>query len=227
MDSFFWRAILKREDYSHFCFDFLTTFDLSPINKKMKNRPIATLCFILTAILITFFAPLFDVSIYGLKGHPKEWLSFLPNSPWRHYGGSLLASPFLHMSWEHLLTNLVLFIPIAMMIERKRSGLYLAGIFFLLHFKVLVSLWVVQFFIPLEGKAFLGVSHVIIGLFSFWSLSTKRYGLLVFALLILIVGQWQLQSTSTLLAHALGFTMGVLLFFLGRSRDKLRPQRAN
>ncbi len=82
----------------------------------------------------------------------------------------------------------------------------------------------VNYFVPLDGKAFLGSSHVVIGLYTYWSLANKKYGMLFFALLMLSVGLWQSQSPLTLLAHALGFMVGVEILLLGRLRDKLRTK---
>jgi membrane associated rhomboid family serine protease len=172
-------------------------------------------------------APIFDSSIYGVNGHPTEWLSFLPSSPFRRMGLSLIFSPFLHINFQHLLTNMVFFTPVAMMMERKRSGVFLALNFFAIHFQVLLLLVVVNLFFPLYGKAFLGSSHVIIGLYSFWSLTNKKYGMLFFAFLILAVGLWQTQSPLTLLAHGLGFMVGIELLLLGRFWGKFGPKSSN
>jgi membrane associated rhomboid family serine protease len=193
----------------------------------MKTRPLATISFILLSIIITFMAPIFDSSIYGVNGHPTEWLSFLPSSPFRRMGLSLIFSPFLHINFQHLLTNMVFFTPVAMMMERKRSGVFLALNFFAIHFQVLLLLVVVNLFFPLYGKAFLGSSHVIIGLYSFWSLTNKKYGMLFFAFLILAVGLWQTQSPLTLLAHGLGFMVGIELLLLGRFWGKFGPKSSN
>lgn len=193
----------------------------------MKNRPITTICFIAVTFLVTFVAPIFDSSLYGVQGHPTEWLSFLPNAPLRHLGASLLFSPFIHVNFEHLMINLFFFVPMAMIIERKRSGTFLLFSVSLIHFQVLLALFVLSSIFPLEGKAFLGLSHIIVGLFSFWSLTNKKYGLLFLALLIIGVGQWQSQNELTLLAHGLGLVFGVELFFLGRFQNKQRLHGTN
>lgn len=190
----------------------------------MKNKLNATISFLLLSFAITFMAPIFDSSFYGFNGHPIEWMSFLPTSPLRHAGISILFSPFLHLNTQHLLTNLFFFTPIAMMMERKRSGLFLALHFFLIHFQVLLLLVLVNVFYPLEGKAFLGSSHIIIGLYSLWSVANKKFAMMSFALLILVIGMWQGQGALTLLAHALGLLVGIETLFLGRLWVKFRSQ---
>lgn len=193
----------------------------------MNHRPLATISFILISFAVTLMAPIFDSSVYGVNGHPTEWLSFLPNDPFRHMGLSLVVSPFLHINFQHLISNLFFFAPVAMMMERKKSGFFLILHFFLIHSQVLLLLVMVNFLFPIGGKAFLGSSHVIIGLYTYWSLASKKYGMLFFALLILGVGLWQSQSPLTLLAHALGFIVGVEILLLGRLRDKLRSKSSN
>lgn len=193
----------------------------------MKNRPIATISFVLFSVLVTFVAPIFDSSLYGVNGHPSEWLSFMPSMPFRHMGLSLILSPFLHLNFQHLVTNTILFIPVAMMVERKNSGRNLALNFFLIHFQVLFFLIFVTLFYPLEGKAFLGSSHVIIGLYSFWSITNKKYNLLYFSILILAVGLWQDQSHLTTLVHVLGLLTGLELSVFCRLRSKLRSKSTN
>ncbi len=193
----------------------------------MNHRPAATISLILISVAVTLMAPIFDYSVYGVNGHPTEWLSFLPGDPFRHNGFSLVVSPFLHINFQHLLTNLIFFAPVAMMMERKKSGFFLALNCFLVHSQVLLLLVMVNHLFSLDGKAFLGSSHVIIGLYTYWSLANKKYGMLFFALLILGVGLWQSQSPLTLLAHTLGFIVGVEILLLGRLRDKLRSKSSH
>lgn len=192
----------------------------------MNYRPIATFFFILASILVTFVAPIFDSSFYGENGHPTQWLSFLPGDPLRQSGLTLLLSPFLHINLSHLLTNIIIFLPVALMMERKISGRRLILDFSLIHFQVLLLLVLVNAFIPLEGKAFLGSSHIVIGLYTFWALDQKKYGMLLMPLLVLGIGIWN-SHTPTLLAHMLGFIVGVELLFLRRFWERVRPDSSN
>lgn len=193
----------------------------------MKNRPLASLALLALAVLVTFVAPIFDSSLFGVKGHPTEWLSFLPNAPFRLGGLTLFFSPFIHLNPEHLFTNLVMLVPISLMIERKRSAAFLIACFFIIHCQVLLYLWAISFFDAWEGKAFLGMSHVIVGLFSFWSLTNKKAGLFILALLVLGLGQWQAPNTLTFLAHFLGILTGIELFFLSSLYHRTRTKSAN
>ena len=192
----------------------------------MKQRPLITISLILISLVITLMAPIFDNSIYGFNHHPTEWLSFSPNAPLRHWGLSLIFSPFLHMNFVHVLTNMIFFIPVGMMIERKESGRFLAVSFVLLHALVLLLLVMVNLFFSLEGKAFLGTSHVVIGLYTFWSLKTKNFALLFWPLFIIGWGLWEPQP-MILLAHTLGLFAGIKLFFWSRLWDKFRSQRSH
>lgn len=142
-------------------------------------------------------------------------------------GLSLLLSAFIHINTAHLLTNLAFFLPIAMMVERQRSGLFLAGAWFFIHFLVLLTLTGIAVLFPLGGNSFLGSSHIIVGLYGFWSLERKKYGLLFFALLIISAGLWENQSPFTLVAHFLGLLGGLLLFAIGHLRNKSRLKSAN
>jgi membrane associated rhomboid family serine protease len=192
----------------------------------MNHTPVVTITFILISFATTVMAPIFDSSIYGVNGHPTEWLSFLPSSPMRHMGMSIICSPFLHINFLHIVTNMIVFIPIAMMMERKKTGLFLIVNFFFIHFQVLLLLFLINLWLPLEGKAFLGSSHVIIGLYTFWSLANNTYGMLFGPLLVIGIGLWDINYLS-LLAHALGLIVGVELLFLGRLCDKLRTKSSN
>lgn len=147
----------------------------------------------------------------------------MPEAPFRAYGLTLLFSPFIHLGLQHLLTNFILLVPVAMMIERKKSSSFLLSLFFILHFTILSLLVLFHQLRPISGLAFLGMSHVIIALITYWALITRRYGMLMFAVFILAMGWWQAQSSMTLLAHTLGLLVGACLFALGRSWQKLRP----
>lgn len=193
----------------------------------MKYRPLITILLVLTSIVVTLGAPAFDSSLYGVNGHPVEWLSFSPGLPFRHLGLSLFLSPFIHLNTLHLFTNLAFLIPMALMMERKRSGRFLAMFFFSIHFVVMLTLVGIENLFPSGGNAFLGSSHVVVGLYSYWSLSQKRYGLLFFTLLIIAAGLWENQNPLTLLAHTLGLFSGILLFVLGRLWCKIRAKSTN
>lgn len=192
----------------------------------MKHRPITTITFFLLSLAVTLIAPTFDSSFYGVNGHPTEWLSFMPGAPLRHMGLSLIFSPLLHINVWHLITSLIVLAPVALMMERKKSGFFLALNFCLIHFQVLLFLVWINMFYPMEGKAFLGSSHVVIGLYTFWSLANKKYGMLSIPLIAISIDLWN-SNSLTLLAHTLGFVVGVEILLLGRLWNKVRPQSAN
>lgn len=189
----------------------------------MNSRPLTTIAFLVLSFGITIGASVFDSSLFGHDGHPTLWLSFMPEDPFRLYGLSIIFSPFLHLGLQHLITNFILLVPVAMMIERKKSGPFLAGLFVTLHLIILATMILLHQFKSMTGAGFLGMSHVIIALITYWSLSTKRYGMLMFAAFILAMGWWQSQSSLTILAHAIGLIVGALLFAVSSSWQKLRP----
>ncbi|MGE3609493.1 MAG: hypothetical protein AB7I27_07895 [Bacteriovoracaceae bacterium] len=193
----------------------------------MKNKPVATISILILTVLITWIAPIFDSSLYGVNGHPTEWLSFYPAHPLNHFGAGLFASPFLHLNGQHLFTNLILFFPLAMVIERKESALFLLKFFILFHFQILLMLICLNEVIPLEGKYFLGSSHIILAFYSFWGLSQKKWFLLGFSLLALMIGYWQGQSHLTTWAHAIGIFVGIETLFLSSFWNKIRPKRSH
>jgi membrane associated rhomboid family serine protease len=193
----------------------------------MTKKPIATISLILTSIITTIAAPIFDYSIYGINGHPTQWLSFMPSAPFRHYGMGILGSPFIHLSLEHLATNMILFIPIGMMIERKKSGSFLFYKFGLIHVLVLSALLIIQVGFSFEGKSFLGSSHIVLGLYCYWSLTNKNYFLLFWTILLIVLGLWQSQGLETLMSHLTGMFVGCLLFAIGKLGSKLRLKSSN
>lgn len=179
----------------------------------MNNRPVATITLILMSIAVTIAAPAFDSSFYGFNGHPAEWLSFSPEAPFRHMGMGLIFSPFLHIHFWHLVTNIVVLIPVALMMERKKSGLYLVLEFIAIHLQVLIMLVLLHSVFPMEGKAFVGNSHVVAGLYTFWSLNRKKFRLLILPLSVIAIGLWDSNSLS-LIAHILGCLAGIVLYLL-------------
>jgi hypothetical protein len=57
---------------------------------------------------------------------------------------------------------MIFFAPVAMMMERKKSGFFLTLHFFLIHSQVLLFLVMVNHVFALDGKAFLGSRHVVL-----------------------------------------------------------------
>lgn len=188
---------------------------------SMKNRPVVTITFILMTLLTTFLSPVFDSSVYGINGHPAEWLSFLPTTPFRHYGLGLFFSPFIHLDAAHLFMNLIFFVPVAMMIERKEEK-SLTYIFFIVHFFALSMLFVAAQISPMNQKAFLGMSHIIMGLYFFEALKTKSKGLLFFALCLSGLSFWFTGDAYRNLSHFSGAAAGIILFGLYHFWNKLR-----
>jgi membrane associated rhomboid family serine protease len=185
----------------------------------MKQRPYATLGLILASLVVTATAAIFDGSIYGVESHATDWLSFSPAQPFRQFGLSWLLSAFLHLNINHLVTNLVILIPVALMIERKEKASHLVAISTLIHLMVLISLIIWQFFSTLQGKSFLGSSHLILGLYAYWSLYQRRWNLMILPTGVIIWELWQNQSSLIILAHILGISSGLILakFRLQRS----------
>jgi membrane associated rhomboid family serine protease len=193
----------------------------------MKQRPYGTLSLILLTIIVTAASALFDGSLYGVEAHPADWWSFSPTAPMRLWRLTWLLSAFLHLGPSHLVTNLFILFPVAMMIERKKGPAHLLGMSALIHLLVLggllfgISLW------SLQGKAFLGSSHFILGLYMYWGILQRRWSLLLLPAGVLLWGVWQDQSSLILLAHILGTLAGVGLGVGSHFREKLRLQRPN
>jgi membrane associated rhomboid family serine protease len=186
------------------------------LNKS--GRPISTITLSLLSCLITIGVGLFDSSLYSFDGSPLIWLSFMPESPLRAYGLSLIFSPFLHLNMQHLLTNLFFFIPISMMIEKKRGSLQVFSLFFVHHFLVLILLTLGHFYFNFGGAGFLGMSHILMGLITYWSFTNRHYWPLLVPALFLLVGTYQDQASLTLLAHIFGVIAGLVLFIGRRLR---------
>lgn len=191
------------------------------------KRPILTITISMSCILMTAMAPLFDSSIYGINGHPTLWMSFMPSNPLRLLGLGLITSPFLHINLEHLIVNTFFLVPIAMIIERKYSSLYLLKLFFSLHALVLLQLVLVDTFFQLNGKSFLGCSHIVIGIYSYYFTHEKKFGLLAIPFTVILLGAWQGQGVLTTLAHTLGLASGVCAVYLNIFFNSLRSNRPN
>lgn len=182
----------------------------------MNKQPIATISLSLLIIAITTLAPLLDTSIYALNEHPTMWMSFMPSTPLRYMGLTFVSSPFIHLNLEHLAVNLFFFIPIGMMVERKKTRGYLLLLYTVIHLLVLLSLAFIDNFYSFQMKSFLGSSHIVIGLYSYWFIKNRKFGSLLMTIIILIAGLWQTQSPLTILAHGLGFFAGVVALFTQR-----------
>ncbi len=193
----------------------------------MKQRPLVTIGLILFCLLVTLMIPTLDTSIYGFNGDPLSWLSFSPTDPWRIWGLSILLSPFVHLNLWHLFTNLIFLVPLALIIERRRSPAQLVIILVCIHLAGLLCLLALGAGIPLEGKLFLGSSQVLAGLYTFWALEEKKFAYLLIPGGILLSGLWQGQDQLTILAHGAGVIGGVLLIFSNALRKKLGAKRTN
>lgn len=183
-----------------------------------SGRPISTIILSLLCCVITLGVGIFDSSLYSFDGSPLIWLSFMPESPLRAYGLSLIFSPFLHLNMQHLLTNLFFFIPISMMIEKKKGSFHVTSLFFAHHFLVLIFLTLGHFYFNFEGAGFLGISHILMGLITYWSVRNRHYWPLLVPALFLSVGAFQGQAALTLLAHTFGVIAGLALFIGRRLR---------
>lgn len=193
----------------------------------MKQRPFGTLSLILTSISVTAASAIFDGSLYGVEAQASDWWSFSPTAPMRLWGLTWLLSPFLHVGLAHLLTNLFILFPVAMMMERKDGWPSLVLMSTLIHFIVLIGLFLGAGLWSLEGKAFLGSSHFILGLYMYWGIIQRRWSLLLVPAGVLFWGVWQDQSSLILLAHVLGAVVGALLGVSGHIRAKLRLKSAH
>ena len=186
------------------------------------TRPYLTIFILFCCLIITYGIGALDTSLYGVQGSALNWLSFRPDSFKNLLSLSLVISPFLHLNTTHIVMNFFLFIPISMVIERSYGPKQLALLFVSIHVQVLLFLLLSHYWISLEGKSFLGLSHIILGLFGYWALSKKNVYMTFFALSIIALGKWQGQDNLTLLAHVLGYLVGVELFVIRRSWEKFR-----
>jgi membrane associated rhomboid family serine protease len=186
----------------------------------MKTRPLATILLIALSLLITFISPAFDTSVYGVNGNPLQWWGFMPAHPLRQYGLTLIISPFLHLNFAHLLINCILLVPVGLMIERKLNGIKLMIYFLGIHFFTLILLVVASTLMSLGQASFLGISHIVVGLYAYWGLVNRKFGLLIFTIGVLVAGYWQNQNPLTILAHGMGIVSGFILFGMGRFRRK-------
>ncbi|PIP96460.1 MAG: hypothetical protein COW00_10470 [Bdellovibrio sp. CG12_big_fil_rev_8_21_14_0_65_39_13] len=192
-----------------------------------QTKPFLTLFLLFCCLFVTYGIGALDTSLYGVQGSALGWLSFSPESFKNLISLSLIVSPFLHLNTGHLLMNFFLFIPISMVIERSYGPKILSLLFIMIHVQSLLLLIVSNHWINLEGKFFLGLSHVVLGLYGYFALSKKNLFLTFFALSIIAIGKWQGQDNLTLLAHVIGYLVGVELFVIRRSWEKFRSQRSN
>ncbi|MBY0515978.1 MAG: rhomboid family intramembrane serine protease [Bacteriovoracaceae bacterium] len=189
----------------------------------MQRKPITTILFILACILFTVACEILNNSIYGIDENVIKLLSFNPTHPLTHFGLGFFCSIFIHINLAHIATNLFFIVPICLMIERKKSSLYLFILIVLLHFITLLTLSLASGLLFTKEMYFVGTSHVVIALYTFWSLSQKRFSLFLIPALVLIIGFWQGQSHLTHLAHFLGMLSALLIatcdFFLIKKRS--------
>ncbi len=193
----------------------------------MKQRPWVTIALIILCLLVTLLIPALDTSIYGFSGDPLSWLSFSPTDPFRFWGLSILLSPFVHLNFSHLFTNLIFLVPLALIIERRRSPGQLAMVLGFLHIAGLLCLLLLGAAIALNGKMFLGSSQVLAGLYTFWALGEKKFAFFLIPAGIIVSGLWQGQDQLTILAHGAGVVSGMMLVLVSGSRKKLGAKSAN
>lgn len=193
------------------------------ILRIMKFRPYASLVLIFSCLFVTILSQAFNTTLYSFDGSPAKWLSFSISDPLRYNGLTLLSSPFMHVSASHLLVNLFFLGPVALLIERKESGPFLMKTAGFIHLLVLILLILTA---PPQ-YAFLGASHLICGLYTYWGLRERQWSLLFVAVMFIGVGVWEGQSLGTLLAHLSGAFAAILLLIIGHLRRKVRSQCSN
>jgi membrane associated rhomboid family serine protease len=188
----------------------------------MKRRPIITLILLILSAGGTLIPPSFDSSLFGIKGAPLSAVGYSPIHPLRLFGGTILLSPFLHMNLEHFFMNALAFIPISLMIERKTSLREYAGAFCLIHLLTMILLTLLSLLGVGEKAIFMGLSHVVVGLFSYLSCKESKKSLLIFPALVIVAGWCVGQSKLTLFSHVFGILSGILLGSFRRLELKKR-----
>lgn len=184
----------------------------------MKFRPYATLTLTLICLIVTIASQAFNTSLFFFDGSPEKWLSYFTVEPFRHYGLTIVLSPFMHISSSHLLVNLFFLIPISLLIERKKSGQFLIIRFTAIHLITLIFLTL----FASGNQAFLGASHLICGLGLYWSLNRRQWSLLALIIAFVGLGFWEGQNSATILAHGAGALAGALVLVLDQIRSKIR-----
>lgn len=177
--------------------------------------------------ILTLVVEGLDGSYFGVTGDARQALSFMPTAPLRLGGLTMLLAPGIHLSLSHLGINLLLLVPLALIIERKHSPRMLFTNLAIIHFLALLGLWLASFALNLEGRGFLGLSQVVIGLYAFWGLRTRQWSYFLIALSVLLAGLAQDQSGLVVGAHALGLCAGVLLFLLHRLQLRAHAKRSH
>lgn len=184
----------------------------------------ATLTLLLLCVLATLLGQGLDGSYFGVTGDALSGLSFMPAAPGRLAGLTTLSAALVHQDLTHLLVNLLLLAPIVLVLEKKHGGHATALLVVGLQLLVLLTLLLGHAVMDLSAFAFLGASHLTLGLYAFWGLTEKRFLALGMVAATLAAGFFQQQSSATLMAHALGASAGLCLGLVALVRLQ-RPRR--
>ncbi len=182
----------------------------------MRKRPWLSIFFLVFIPVMNLFIRSFDVSLFHETGSPLHWLSFNPSATGPIWFVSIISSFFLHYDFTHGLINLLFFLPMIMVLERQYSKLRCLGLIFGIHLMVLLGLMLMHFFY-LSTQSYLGLSHVVIGLYVHQAIVQKKMTLFFLALLMLATSA--MGSPSSLIPHFLGLIMGALFSLIPRAQD--------
>jgi membrane associated rhomboid family serine protease len=182
-------------------------------DKRFKPYLISIALILINLVVFIFCQFDSDYSLFGtnLDSGLISKLAFNTSEPVRLYGLNLLTSIFTHQNLSHFLLNILFFSLISFATEK-----YLVKLEFIFFIVITQSIPLMLTSLFISGDhLFLGVSLVCYGLFSLYSMITKKYYFFAIALTIisinLIIGPTDWFSLSM---HLLGLMMGVSYFLL-------------
>ena len=119
--------------------------------------------------------------------------------------------------------NLIFFVPLSLMLERAKGSINLIGYLLGIHVTVLLLLSTLTFYRIIPSAYYFGLSHMVFGVLSLWSMQNKKFLLVALMASFLVFQFFETSSSTSVLPHALAFILGLIhgLFF-NKSRQVVR-----
>lgn len=181
----------------------------------MSKRPWLSIFFLVFTPAMNLFIRSLDASLFHESGSPLLWLSFNSTPSGTLWGISLLSSLFLHYDFTHGLINLLFLLPILMVLERRYSKANCLALILGIHFSVLLALMLLHFLL-LPPHSYLGLSHVVIGLYTHQAIEQRKKTLFFLALMMVVSSA--LSTPLSLAPHLLGLMAGAGFSLIGRTQ---------
>jgi membrane associated rhomboid family serine protease len=203
-------------------------FHWMKLRKSIATYP-TSLILLFSCIIATLIPHLFRRTLFSHEENPLIIFSFTPQI----WGESMRLShyvwPLVHQSGEHLALNTLGLLPILLILEKKFNSLKLARIlvltqgFFMILFISFFNFFSSQVLKNHQVLYFLGSSHLIFALYTYWFLNERKFKTLIFFSITFGVTYFY-TSAWTFWGHFAGSLSGIGSYYLEKLGCRARTK---